>query len=58
MFNASGTNDNLIKQHTSEPYVTKGKKQVTEEQNTIVVSKKKHQTSWFQKIKDFFQKNK
>lgn len=56
MYNGSMQNDNSIKAHTSEPYVVKDKKRVTEDQNTIVVSKKKHKKSLFQKIKSYFNK--
>lgn len=41
MFNGSQLNDNMIRQNTDVPYTTKDKKQVLEEQNTIVVSNKK-----------------
>lgn len=56
MYNGSMQNDNLTKAHTSEPYVVKDKKRVTENQNTIVVSKKKHKKSLLQKIKSYFNK--
>lgn len=56
MFNGSLFNDNSIKQHTSEPYPKDDKKRVTENQNTIVVSKKKHKKSWLEKIKNLFSK--
>lgn len=58
MYNGSIHNDNMIKSHTSEPYPVKDGKGVTESQNTIVVSKKKHEKSFIQKIKAFFTRKK
>lgn len=48
----------MIKSHTSEPYPVKDGKGVNESQNTIVVSKKKHEKSFIQKIKAFFTRKK
>ena len=58
MFNGSLQNDQSIKAHTNEPYVANDKKRVTEGRNTIVVSKKKHKSSFFQRIKEYFSKSK
>lgn len=56
MFNGSMQNDHSIKSHTSEPYVVKDKKRVTEGRNTIVVSKKKSKYNVFEKMKKYFNK--